>query len=120
MIDIQEKFSEQFEQFSQYQKDAVTSLQARSAAGVDSFEKLARFNLAVLGDVVDFSVGQARLATTATEPVEYFNKQIESASAFGKVVQARSKEYVELLTSAAEQATEETKEVVVKAVKKSA
>ncbi len=35
-------------------------------------------------------------------------------------MQARSKEYVELLTNAAEKATEETKEVVVKAVKKSA
>ena len=115
MIDIQEKFSEQFEQFSQYQKDAVTSLQARSAAGVDSFEKLARFNLAVLGDVVDFSVGQARLATTATEPVEYFNKQIESASAFGQLVQERAQEYVELLTAAAEEATKDAEEVVAKA-----
>jgi hypothetical protein len=120
MIDIQEKFSEQFEQFSQYQKDAVASLQTRGAAGVDGFEKFARFNLAVLGDVVDFSVDQARLATTTTEPLEFFNKQIESASGFGKLVQARTKEYVELLTNAAEKATEETKEVVVKAVKKSA
>ena len=120
MIDIQKNFSEQFEQISQYQKDALASLQAKGAAGVDSFESLARFNLAVLGDVVDFSVAQARLATTTTEPVEYFDKQLESVSAFGKVVQARSKEYVELLTSAAEKVAEEPQEAVVKAVKKSA
>jgi hypothetical protein len=120
MIDFQEKYSEQFEQFSQYQKDAVASLQARGVAGVDSFEKLARFNLAVLGDAVDFSVEQAQLATTATEPAEYFNKQIDSATAFGKVVQARTQEYVELLTNAAEAAAEEPQEVVVEAVKKSA
>lgn len=120
MIDFQEKLSEQFEQISQYQKDAVASLQEKGAAGVESYEKLARFNLAVLGDVVDFSVEQARLVATAAEPVEYVNKQIESASAFGKIVQARTKEYVELLTNAAEKAAEAPKEVVVEAVKKSA
>ena len=120
MIDIQEKVSEQFEQLSQYQKEAVSSLQAKGAASVESFEKLARFNLAVLADVVDFSVEQAKLATTQVEPADYFNKQIESASAFGEVVQARTQEYVEMLTSAAEAAVEETKEVVVEAVKKSA
>ena len=95
-------------------------MQAKGAASVESFEKLARFNLAVLTDVVDFSVEQAKLATTQVEPADYFNKQIESASAFGEVVQARTQEYVEMLTSAAEAAVEETKEVVVEAVKKSA
>lgn len=120
MIDFQEKFAEQFEQFSQYRKDAVASLQAKGAAGVDGFERLARFNVAVLGDVVNFSVEQARLATTATEPVEYFNKQIESASAFGKIVQARTKECVELLTSAVDAAAEEPMKVVGEATKNSA
>lgn len=120
MIDIQEKFSEQFEQLSQYQKDAVASIQSRAAVGVDGFEQLARFNLAVLGDVVDFSVEQARLVTAATEPADYFNKQIETASTFGKVVQARTKEYVALLKDVAQSATEEKKDTVVKAVKKSA
>ena len=120
MIDMQEKFTEQFEQFSQYRKDAVASLQARGAAGADSFEKFARLNLAVLGDVVDFTVGQARLVTTAADPAEYMNKQIESTSAFGKVVQSRAREYVELLTNAAEKAAEESKEAVVQAVRKTA
>ena len=42
MLDIQKQFSEQLDQFSQYQKDAVEKLQARSAAGIDSWEKFAR------------------------------------------------------------------------------
>jgi hypothetical protein len=104
MIDIQEKLSEQFEQLSQYQKDALSTLQAKGAASVDTFEKLARFNLAVLADAVDFSVEQAKLATSEVEPSDYINKQIENASAFGEVVQARTQEYVEMLTSAAEAA----------------
>jgi flagellar hook-basal body complex protein FliE len=123
MIDIQEKFSEQISQFSQYQKDAVASLQAKSVAGADSFEKFARYNVAVLNDVVDFTVEQARLATSTTEPREYISKQIDSASAFARVVEGRTKEYVDLLTNAAEEVTDAqdaAREVVVEAVKKSA
>jgi len=123
MIDIQEKFSEQISQFSQYQKDAVASLQAKSVAGVDTFEKLSRYNVAVLNDVVDFTVEQARLATSTPEPQEYFSKQIDSATAFARVVEGRTKEYIDLLTNAAEtaaEAQEAAKEAVVEAVKKSA
>ena len=125
MIDIQKQFSEQLDQFTQYQKEAIEKLQARSTAGVDSWEKFARYNLAVMNDVVDFTVEQARLATKAAEPEEFFNKQIDNASAFAKVVEGRTKEYIDLLSAAASTATEElqeTKENVVKAVstKKSA
>ena len=124
MIDIQKQFSEQLDQFTQYQKDAVEKLQAKSASGIDSWEKFARYNLSVMNDVVDFTVEQARLATKVGEPEEFFNKQIDNASAFAKVVEGRTKEYIDLLSAAASTATEElqeaTKENVVKAVKKSA
>ena len=125
MIDLQKQFSEQLDQFTQYQKEAVEKLQAKSAAGVDSWEKFARYNLAVMNDVVEFTVEQARLATKAGEPEEFFNTQIDNASAFAKVVEGRTKEYIDLLSAAASTATEElqeTKENVVKAVstKKSA
>jgi len=124
MIDLQKQFSEQISQFSQYQKDAVAQLQAKSATGVDTFEKFARYNLAVMNDVVDFTVEQARLATSVTEPQEFISKQIDSASALAKVVEGRTKEYIDLLSNAAETVTEEvqeaTTEAVVKAVKKTA
>jgi len=124
MIDMQEKFNEQISQFSQYQKDAVAKLQEKSVAGVDTFEKFARYNLAVLNDVVEFTVEQGRLATSTTEPQEYVSKQIDSAAAFARIVEGRTKEYVELLTNTAQTATEEvqeaTREAVVEAVKKSA
>ena len=124
MIDIQKQFSEQLDQFTQYQKEAVEKLQAKSAAGVEGWEKLARYNIALMNDVVDFSVEQARLATKVSEPEEFFNKQMDNVSAFAKVVEGRTKEYIDLLSAAASTATEElqeaTKENVVKAVKKSA
>jgi hypothetical protein len=124
MIDIQKQFSEQLDQFTQYQKEAIEKLQAKSAASVEGWEKLARYNLALMNDVVDFSVEQARLATKVSEPEEFFNKQMDNVSAFAKVVEGRTKEYIDLLSAAASSATEElqeaTKENVVKAVKKSA
>ena len=73
MIDLQKQFSEQLDQFTQYQKEAIEKLQAKSAAGVEGWEKFARYNLALMNDVVDFSVEQARLATKASEPEEFFN-----------------------------------------------
>ena len=124
MIDLQETFSQQLGQFSQYQKDAVEKLQARSAANVENWEKFARHNLAVMGDFVDYTVEQARLATTVTEPEEFFGKRIENATAFAKVLEGRTKEYIDLWTETATAASEEiqeaTKKTVVKAVKKSA
>jgi hypothetical protein len=123
MIDIQEKISEQVSQFSQYQKDALAQWQAKSTTGVDNYEKFARYNLALLGDVVDLTVEQARLATSASEPQDYFSKQIDNASAFAKLVEGRTQEYIDLLTNAAETVTEEVqeaRETVVKAVRKSA
>ena len=122
MIDIQKQFSEQLDQFTQYQKEAIEKLQAKSAAGVEGWEKLARYNLALMNDVVDFSVQQARLATKASEPEEFFNKQMDNVLAFAKVVEGRTKEYIDLLSAAASSATEElqeaTKENVVKVTTK--
>ena len=124
MIDMQKQFSEQLDPFTQYQKEAIEKLQAKSVAGVEGWEKFARYNIAVMNDVVEFTVGQARLATKVSEPEEFFNKQMDNVSAFAKVVEGRTKEYIDLLSAAASSATEElqeaTKENVVKAVKKSA
>ena len=82
------------------------------------------FNLAVMGDFVDYTVEQAKLATTVTEPEEFFGKRIENITEFAKVLEGRTKEYIGLWTESATAASEEiqkaSKKNVVKAVKKSA
>lgn len=124
MIDLQQTFSDQLAQISQFQKDAVEKLQARNAANVENWEKFARHNLAVMGDFVDYTVEQAKLATTVTEPEEFFGKRIENITEFTKVLEGRTKEYIGLWTESATAASEEiqkaSKKNVVKAVKKSA
>ena len=125
MIDFQDRAAEQLQQFSRFQKDTLDSLQARSAAAVDSYEKLSRYNLEVLTDVINFGVEQARVATTTSDAAELVSRQIDNASAFAKVVEGRSKEFVDLMTETAttvskdfEAATKATKSKVVKAVAK--
>ena len=124
MIDLQQTFSDQLAQISQFQKDAVEKLQARNAANVENWEKFARPHLAVMGDFVDYTVEQAKLATTVTEPEEFFGKRIENITEFAKVLEGRTKEYIGLWTESATAASEEiqkaSKKNVVKAVKKSA
>ena len=121
MIDFQQSFKEQFEQIGQFQKNAAEKLQSRSAVGVDNWEKFARYNLAVMGDWVDFSVEQARLATTVSEPQEFFGKQADNVAAFSRVLEGRTREYLDLVSAAGEEMREPKKEKkVVKAVKKSA
>ncbi len=125
MIDFQEKMSEQLQQFTTYQKEALETMQAKGAAAAESYEKFARYNLDVLSDVVNYSVEQTKLATSAQNPEEFFSTQIDAASAFAKVIEGRSKELFGLVTDAAttvskdiEEATKATKETVVKAVAK--
>ena len=124
MIDFQEVFSAQMKQFSEFQKDAAEKLQARGTANVESWEKFARHNLAVMGDFVDYTVKQAKVATTATEPEEFFGKRFDNITDFAKVLEGRSKEFMDLWTETATAASKEmqeaTKKTVVKAVKKSA
>ena len=77
-----------------------------------------------MGDFVDYTVEQAKLATTVTEPEEFFGKRIENITEFTKVLEGRTKEYIGLWTESATAASEEiqkaSKKNVVKAVKKSA
>lgn len=122
MIDIQEKLGEQLEQFTKYQKAAFEVLQSRGSEAADNYEKIARYNLEVMSDLVDYTVEQSRLATGAQNPEEFVSKHIDNASAFAKVVEARTKEFVDLFTSAAAKASDDiqaaTKETVIKAVSK--
>ena len=77
-----------------------------------------------MGDFVDYTVKQAKVATTATEPEEFFGKRFDNITDFAKVLEGRSKEFMDLWTETATAASKEmqeaTKKTVVKAVKKSA
>ena len=120
MIDFQEKAAEQLEQYRQLQKDALVSMRARSADAVATYEKLARHNLDVMTDFVDFAVGQAKAATGAVDPAELFGKQVENASAFAKVVENRSRKFADLVTETASRVSRDIEQTTKAAGQKAA
>ena len=101
MFDFQEKAAEKLQQYTQFQKDALASMQASSAVAVETYEKLARHNLDVMADFVGFTVDQAKAAAGATDAKELVGKHIDNVSAFSKVVEARGKDFVDLIDEAA-------------------
>jgi len=125
MIDFSKKSAEQLQQYTQFQKDAIETLKGKSAAAVDNWEKVARYNLDVMSDLVGYTVEQARAATSTSDAGERMSKQIDNATAFATVVEGRTKEFIDLVTDAAttvsddlEKATRATRDTVVEPVSK--
>ena len=88
--------SDNFETFSKIQKEGLEPLREFTGVVVDGFEKFARKNYALYGDVLDYTVSQARLTAEASDPKELFEAQVERNKAFGELLAERINEYVEL------------------------
>ena len=89
-------FAENIEKFSDLQKQGFEPVRDFAVFAADAFEKLARKNYAVYGDVLDFAVAQAKLPIEVAEPKELLAQQIESSKALAEVLTNRANEYVEL------------------------
>ena len=88
-----------FAPFIGFQSEALEPLRAANGMAADAFERLSRQNYAVLGDLVNFAVEQARLPVQTTDYTQYFTHQMEHARQFGDLLVRRSQEYVEIMTS---------------------
>jgi len=88
-----------FANFTNFQKEALEPLRAANGVAVETFERLARQNYAVLGDYINFAVETARLPAKAADYNEFLTKQMETARAFGEQAVRRSQEYVEIVTA---------------------
>ena len=90
------KIAESFSKFAELQKQGLGPVRKISGVAVDAFEKAARQNFALYGDVLDFSVLQMKLPVEVGDPQELLQRQIESAKAFTSKIGARVTQYVEL------------------------
>lgn len=117
-------FNENFAKFSELQAQGLAPVRQFAGVAVDAFEKLARKNFALCGDVLEFAIGQAKLPVENAEPKALFDKQVASSKAFAELLTARVNEYVELgkdvQASAAEIVGNDTVEPVKQAAKKAA
>lgn len=89
-------FAKNLEKFAELQKQGLEPVRGFTIHAVDAFEKLARKNQALYGDVVDYAVAQARLAVEVVEPKELFERTIASNKDFAELLAGRVNEYVEL------------------------
>ena len=88
-------FVENFEKFSDLQKQGLEPIRDFTVFAVDAFEKMVRKNYALAGDVLEFGIAQAKLPVDVAEPKELFERQVASSKAFAELLTNRANEYVQ-------------------------
>lgn len=68
--------------------------------GLKTFERLARFQHAVLGDYIDAGINHAQAALTAKGPIDLMAKQVELGSQLGEKLRHRAQEFSNLASEA--------------------
>ena len=89
-------FAENFEKFAELQKQGLEPMRDFTEFAVDAFEKIARKNYSLAGDILEFAVTHARLTIEVVEPKELFEKQVSTSREFAALLTDRVNEYMEL------------------------
>ena len=87
------------EQLSEMQKKAMESLepmQNMNAVAAEAFERIARKNYELMGDLVDYAVAQVKTPVDPANLQEAYEQSASETKAFVEKVKARASEYVEL------------------------
>jgi phasin family protein len=66
--------------------------------GVTAIDRLGRYQYAVAGDYLEWSLAQAKAALGAQTPAEFVSKQVELTTALSEKLRARAQEFVTLAT----------------------
>ena len=82
--------------------------------GINVIDRVGRYQYAVAGDYLEWSLAQAKAALGAHTPAEFVSKQVDLATAFGEKLRARVQEFVTLTTDATAKVVEATKAEVTK------
>jgi hypothetical protein len=83
--------------------------------GVKAIERAGRYQYALAGDYLEWSLAQAKATVSAESPAEFVSKQVELANTFGEKLRARVQEFVTLTTEATTKVVEAAKVEVTKA-----
>jgi hypothetical protein len=83
--------------------------------GVKAIDRAGRYQYALAGDYLEWSLAQAKAAVSVQSPAEFVSRQVELATAFGEKLRARVQEFVTLTTEATSKVVEATRAEVNKA-----
>jgi hypothetical protein len=85
--------------FEAYRNAFAPTLKAQQE-GVKAIDRLGRYQYAVAGDYLEWSLAQAKAALGAQSPTEFVSKQVELTTALSEKLRARAQEFVTLATDA--------------------
>jgi phasin family protein len=100
--------------FESYRNAFAPALKAQQES-IKAIDKLGRYQYAVAGDYLEWSVAQAKAAAGAQTPAEFLTKQVELATALGEKMKTRAQEFVSLATEAQSTFTQVVTEATAKA-----
>jgi phasin family protein len=66
--------------------------------GLKAIDRASRYQYAVAGDYLEWSLAQAKAALSAQTPAEFVSKQVELTTALSEKLRARAQEFVTLAT----------------------
>src|ERR1700692_4903472 len=83
--------------------------------GLKAIDLPGRYQYAVAGDCLEWSLAQAKAALSAQTPAEFVSKQVELTTALSEKLRARAQEFVTLTTEAQKGFTGAVNEATAKA-----
>jgi len=98
--------NEQFQQYADLQQQAFEPMRAFGGVAADTFERLTRYNYEVLGDCIEFAVGQAKVAGDAQDLNDLVGQQVARSRVFGEKMAQRAQEYASIAGATQQEATE--------------
>ena len=85
--------------FETYRNAFAPALKAQQD-GMKTIDRVGRYQYAVAGDYLEWSLAQANAALAAKTPTEFVSKQVELTTALSEKLRARAQEFVTLATEA--------------------
>jgi phasin family protein len=85
--------------FDSYRNAIAPALKVQQE-GVKALDRVGRYQYAVAGDYLEWSLAQAKAAVAAQSPVEFVSKQVELTTALSERLRARAQEFVKLAADA--------------------
>src|ERR1700693_2755645 len=83
--------------FESYRNAFAPALKVQQE-GIQAIDRVGRYQYAVAGDYMEWSLAQAKAALSAQTPAEFVSKQIELTTALSDKLSARAQEFVTLAT----------------------
>jgi phasin family protein len=100
--------------FESYRNAFAPALKAQQES-VKAIERLGRYQYAVVGDYMEWSIAHANAAAAVKTPAELVTKQVELATTLGEKLRIRAQEFVTLATETQSSFTQVVKEAAAKA-----